>query len=253
MDDALLLLIGGVGSFSLFLLIICAIVLLVKTRKDGTLPATGGDDVVGDGDDDRMTDGDFKFTNYWVASTGDDYLLDCGSSKPKKKESVEQHRKEVTLGSAPGGRKYDLKGKDGSSLAKVDAYTWDACYCEGTCRLDNGMTYNLLSENKQTFMKTDAEYGLGSKGQRLVPFVSVTADGSFPHGTTLMVKNMVGAILPNGEIHNGCIRVDDNCGDGCGKNQLDLHVGTYSNYKKLNGRLQGNSDIDKKSCEVLEY
>ena len=230
----------------------CLIFVLMRMRKQET-PTSGGSGgappVTGSSND--MKSGAFSITNYWVASDGDKYLMDCGSSKPKKSESAAMHKKEVTLGSAPGGKKYTLNGKSGS-LATVDAYMWDACYCEGTCRVGSS-TYNLLSENKQTFMKTDSGYGLGSKGQKLVPFVSVTADRSFPHGSTLLVKNIVGAALPNGKIHNGCVRVDDSCGDGCGSKQLDMHVGTYDLHKRLNGRLQGKSDVTKTACTVLDY
>lgn len=190
--------------------------------------------------------GKFKVTNYWVAQEGDRYLMDCGSSKPKKPESKAQYRKTVVLGSANGGKKYDLKGEKGS-LGKVDAYTWDACYCEGTCRLRDGNTYNLLSEKNQTFVKTDSAYGLGPQGQQLVPFVSVTADKSFPKGTVLRIRELVGRRLPKNKIHDGCVRVDDDCGDGCGSRHLDLHVGTYGTYSKLGGRFQGNFNVFKNS------
>lgn len=248
--EEIIILAGGLFSVCIFVLSVIIIVLIA--RKKGNVDTSQPPPSSPSSSSNDMKEGSFSITNYWVASDGDSYLMDCGSSNPKKSESKKVHKKEVVLGSAPGGKKYTLKSKDGTSLTDLDAYTWDACYCEGTCRIGSN-TFNLVSESKQTFMKTDAAYGLGSKGNNLTPFVSVTADGSFPHGTTLFVKNIKGAELPNGKIHNGCVRVDDNCGDGCGSKQLDLHVGTYDLHKKLNGRLQGKSDVEKKTCEILDY
>jgi hypothetical protein len=253
--EELLLLIGMTALVSCCVAVVASL-LIVHRRQQSTVPTpspttpTSPESILKN--ETSMKDGSFSITNYWVASEGDSYLMDCGSSKPKKSESKNIHKQEVVLGSAPGGKKYPLRGKNGERLVDVDAYTWDACYCEGTCRIGS-KTFNLLSENKQTFMKTDAPYGLGSKGNHLTPFVSVTADGSFPHGTTLFVNNIKGATLPNGKIHNGCVRVDDNCGDGCGSKQLDLHVGTYDLHTQLKGRLQGKSDVTKQSCDILDY
>jgi hypothetical protein len=259
MDEVIIFMIGMATLVSCCVVAIASLLIVHHNRRQHTTSSTtaaptGSSDPPGGGEShgESMKNGAFSITNYWVASDGDSYLMDCGSSKPKKAESKKVHKKEVVLGSAPGGPKYQIRGKDGGALVDVDAYTWDACYCEGTCRIGSN-TYNLLSENKQTFMKTDAPYGLGSKGNHLTPFVSVTADGSFPHGTTLFVNNIKGATLPNGKIHNGCVRVDDNCGDGCGSKQLDLHVGTYDLHKQLKGRLQGKSDVTKQSCQILEY
>jgi hypothetical protein len=254
MDEVIIFMIGMATLVSCCVAAIASLLIVRHNRRYQTTveSTTAAPTPPGDSQDGSMKDGAFSITNYWVASDGESYLMDCGSSKPKKAESKKVHKQEVVLGSAPGGAKYQLRGKHGDRLVDVDAYTWDACYCEGTCRVGS-KTFNLVSENKQTFMKTDAPYGLGSKGNHLTPFVSVTADGSFPHGTTLFVKNIKGATLPNGKIHNGCVRVDDNCGDGCGSKQLDLHVGTYDLHKKLKGRLQGKSDVTKTSCEILDY
>ena len=251
MSESVILMMG-VGGFLVSLCSVCVLVIGILVLRDKGGEPLGEPPGEPPGNGTPMTGGEFTITNYWVAKEGDSYLMDCGSSKPKKTESKRVHKKTVVLGSAPGGAKYTLDSKDGGSLAKVDAYTWDACYCEGTCQLGSG-TYNLVSENKQTFMKTDARYGLGSKGKSLVPFVSVTADKSFPHDTTLFIKNLKGSKLPNGKTHNGCVRVDDNCGDGCGAKHLDLHVGTYAFYKAANGRYQGQSDVTKSDCEILEY
>lgn len=259
MDTALLfMMMGGSGFISfLFLVTVLVIVLVVNRRKDtpdgdGDGSSSGNESSHGGGGGGDMAKGDFTLTNYWLAVDGDSYLMDCGTVKPKKSESKSQYKKEVKLGSAPGGAKYSLIGKDGSSLKKVDAYTWDACYCEGSCRIGKD-TFNLLSESNQTFMKTDAPYGLGSKGNHLVPFVSITADRSFKYGTTLFLDNLKGAKLPNGKTHNGCVRVDDNCGDGCGEKHLDLHVGTYGTYTSMKGRFQGKTNAVKSSCSVERY
>lgn len=43
--------------------------------------------------------------------------------------------------------------------------------------------------------------------------------------TSLFIKELVGRTMPSGVLHNGCVRVDDSCGDGCAKDQMDFYVG----------------------------
>jgi hypothetical protein len=51
-------------------------------------------------------------------------------------------------------------------------------------------------------------FGYGSRKQNLVPFVSV-ASNDLPYGQKLFLPQLNGTRLPNGKIHNGCVRIDD--------------------------------------------
>jgi len=176
-------------------------------------------------------------------------MLDCGDAPPQKPESKPKKGKEVVLNK--GTKKYELQGTG----IKVDAYMWDACYCEGTCHVGDNTTVNLESEGKNPkFSKTTGKtWGKGTKDNPLTPWTSITADNQFPHGTTLYIKELDGVTLPAGDVHNGCVRVDDSCGDGCVKNQMDFHVGTYDNYLKVRSKLPDKVNVSKQQCTVKQY
>lgn len=202
----------------------------------------------------EINTGDTTLTNYWVPEDGGRYLMDCGTNAFRYAPSTVRGQ-EVTLGSAPGGKMYVLKDGKGKTLTKVDAYLWDACYCEGSCHV-GGDTYNLQKEGKDPrFSKTRGiTWGIGSKNNRLVPFVSVTADSQYPYGTKLYIRQLDGIQLPSGDIHNGCVRVDDSCGDGCTPNQIDWHVGVYKNYVDLSKRLPEKVSVrPQKTCIIKSY
>lgn len=181
-------------------------------------------------------------TNYWTAIEGQDNLIDgCDAG----------YKGVFKLGS--GTKNQKLKDCKGKTLATVDKYTWDSCYCEGTCKIGSS-TYNIVKEKPNAcFMKISKGWGIGSNDNGLVPFVSVTADKQYPYGTKLYIKELDGLKLPSGDTHNGCVRVDDECGDGCVKNQIDFHVGSYNNYKTLSGTLSECVNPQKQSCQVQSY
>lgn len=198
--------------------------------------------------------GTTTLSNYWVAVEGQSYLLDCGSSGAKKSPSSAAG-KEVMLGSAPGGKIHALKSKSGATLAMVDAYTWDACYCEGTCHV-GGNTINLQKEgaNPQFSKTSGVAWGIGPKDNKLFPFVSITADKKYKYGQKVYIDALDGFTLPTGEVHNGCVRVDDSCGDGCTANQIDFHTGVYSNYKAMAGKLREKVNASvKNECLIKSY
>ena len=76
------------------------------------------------------------------------------------------------------------------------------------------------------FSKVDAPYGLGNKGNKLIPFVSVAADQKIhKFGSQFFCQALSGLMLPNGVIHNGILRVDDVGGSIKGELRLDWFVG----------------------------
>lgn len=222
--------------------------LLCKQSSPSPSPPSPSNNSTPTGGDKPADTGSVTLSQYWVPAEGDSYLMDCGNSPPKKPESKSKKGKEVVLNQ--GAKKYELQ----PLKINVDGYMWDACYCEGSCHVGN-YTVNLEKEGSNAkFSKTAGKtWGKGSKDNSLVPLVSVTADKQYPFGTTLYISALDGVTLASGEVHNGCVRVDDSCGDGCTKNQIDFHVGTYDNYKKIQSKLPNKVGVAKQSCTPKSY
>lgn len=124
---------------------------------------------------------------------------------------------------------------------------------EGTGLLENGVMVNLDS-GKDKFQKVNrnkSPYGLGENDNSLVPWVSV-ASNDIKKGTKLYIKELDGVKLPDGETHNGCVRVDDEgwSFDGC---QLDFFVLQYSAYRTLENKLPDKVTVQQKSCKIKNY
>lgn len=92
-------------------------------------------------------------------------------------------------------------------------------------------------------------YGQGASGTPLAPFVSVAAN-DLAAGTTLMVTELQNFQLPNGQTHNGCVRVDDTGVDfSC---HIDWFVESYANEAQLSN-LPEQATVQVSSCTVLTY
>lgn len=214
----------------------------------GSGSGSGGEsNAVGGG---KGSGGDTILTNYWIGVEGSSYLIDCGSEGPRKSPPGSKG-KEVVLGS--GTKNVVLPGKGGKALAKVDGYTWDACYCEGSCRVGN-KTFTLQKEGSAPYWEETRGFGTGCKDNLVTPFVSITADKRFKYGSKVYIDALDGFKLPTGEVHNGCVRVDDCCGDGCEKNQIDFNVGYYKHYKAMAGKLREKVNAKlMPNCTIKKY
>lgn len=126
---------------------------------------------------------------------------------------------------------------------------------EGTGLLQNGVMVNLDS-GKNTFLKVNRKsspFGLGSSdNNHLDPWVSV-ASNDLKHGTKLFIKELKGLKLPDGKVHNGCVRVDDE-GWSFGSCQLDFFVLQFTAYQKLDNILPEHVTVTENSgCKILNY
>lgn len=71
-------------------------------------------------------------------------------------------------------------------------------------------------------------------------------------GTVVFIKELKDVKLPDGKVHNGCVRVDESCDDCLPCGEIILHIGYYSNTKVF--RLpQKVSAIENEKCEILKY
>lgn len=174
------------------------------------------------------------FTYYWVPKEGE--------------QDINNNGKIITL---TGERIKNLKNASRKTLAKVAKKTKSKIRMEGTGLLESGHLINLGTHLNE-FMRLNRKktpYGLGSKNNGLVPYVSVAAN-DIPFGTTLYVKALDGVKLPTGAKHNGCVRVDDVSWsfNGC---HIDFFVLQYSAYRQF--KLPNTVAVVQKSCKVKNY
>jgi 3D (Asp-Asp-Asp) domain-containing protein len=102
----------------------------------------------------------------------------------------------------------------------------------GSCKFGYGTCFEQLD---------NAEYPFGrGAGQRpLVPFKSVAVDPRVVRlGEPLYIPEFDGLGLPDGSIHDGCVRADDT-GGGIKGRKLDFFVVTYGNFRALLDELWG--------------
>ena len=172
-------------------------------------------------------------TNYWIPKENTKDVLNNG--------------KEVYL---VDNEDKNIRNIDNKVIKSVSKITYQKCQMEGTCLLDN-ILINLDS-NRNTFKIVDRNkypYGLGSNNNPLKPFVSV-ASNDIKIGTTLLIKELINIKLPNGMIHNGCVRVDDK-GWSFDECQLDYFVVGYYFYVNMN--ITKYVTVSIQSCEILDY
>lgn len=182
------------------------------------------------------TNGKAVISYYWIPKEGDVDLNDKG--------------KTVTL---TGKKNKKLKDKNKKKIATVAKKFRKKIRMEGTGLLENGQLINL-GTSKKIFMELDRSktpYGVGSTGVALVPFVSV-ASNDIKIGKTLYVEELDGVKLPNGEKHNGCVRVDDESWSmgGC---QIDFFALQFTAYQSLYKSISSKVTVTEKSCSVKSY
>ncbi|KAI8083215.1 uncharacterized protein B0P05DRAFT_536530 [Gilbertella persicaria] len=158
--------------------------------------------------------------------------------------------KRITLN---GSRNKSLKTSNGKLIAKVSKNTYEKFQMEGTGLLKSGVMVNLDSGNN-SFMKLNRKktpYGLGSNSDKLTPWVSVAAN-DIKRGTKLYIKELDGLKLPDGKVHNGCVRVDDQSWSygGC---QIDFFVLQFSAYEKLTNVIPDRVTAVQKHCTIKNY
>jgi 3D (Asp-Asp-Asp) domain-containing protein len=76
-------------------------------------------------------------------------------------------------------------------------------------------------------------FGRGAGQRPLVPFKSVAVDPRLvPIGEPIYIPEFDGLVLPDGSIHDGCVRADDT-GGGIKRRKMDFFVVTYGNFRFL--------------------
>jgi 3D (Asp-Asp-Asp) domain-containing protein len=102
----------------------------------------------------------------------------------------------------------------------------------GACKYGSGTCFQQLDHTRFPF-------GRGARRRTLMPFHSCAVDPRVvPLGETLYVPELDGANLPDGNVHDGCLRADDT-GGGIKQRKLDFFVVSYANFRFLLSELWG--------------
>jgi 3D (Asp-Asp-Asp) domain-containing protein len=118
----------------------------------------------------------------------------------------------------------------------------------GACKFGYGTCFEQLDV-------TDFPFGRGAGLRPLIPFKSVAVDPRVvPLGEPLYIPEFDGMVLPDGSIHDGCVRADDT-GGGIKGRKLDFFVVTYGNFRMLLDELLGVSwitpEVESPRCDYL--
>ncbi|MEJ7603358.1 MAG: 3D domain-containing protein [Kofleriaceae bacterium] len=118
----------------------------------------------------------------------------------------------------------------------------------GPCKFGYGTCFEQLDQKEHPF-------GRGAGQRPLIPFKSVAVDKSvIPIGEPLYIPEFDGLLLPDGSIHDGCVRADDT-GGGIKKRKMDFFVVTYGNFRYLLDQLLNvtwvTPHLESPRCEYL--
>ena len=86
-------------------------------------------------------------------------------------------------------------------------------------------------------------FGRGNGERPLIPYKSVAVDPKIvPIGEPMYIPELDGLVLPDGTVHDGCVRADDTGGHIKG-NHVDFFVVTYAGFKELLEQTDGLDHI----------
>ncbi|MEM9487532.1 MAG: 3D domain-containing protein, partial [Myxococcota bacterium] len=102
----------------------------------------------------------------------------------------------------------------------------------GRCKYGVGTCYETLDPDTHP-------YGRGAGRRPLIPFRSVAVDPKLiPIGEPLYIPEFDGIVLPDGTIHDGCVRADDT-GGAIKKRKMDFFVMSFENFRYMLNALWG--------------
>jgi 3D (Asp-Asp-Asp) domain-containing protein len=156
----------------------------------------------------------------------------------------------------------DIYTRDGYLLGTFTAKFVRALRIEGSGLLADGRVINYAGRCRYgvgvCFEELDPAthpFGRGAGRRPLIPFRSVAVDPRLiPIGEPLYIPEFDGLRLPDGTIHDGCVRADDT-GGGIKKRKMDFFVVSYPNFRFLLTALWGviwiTPHIEDPRCQYL--
>jgi 3D (Asp-Asp-Asp) domain-containing protein len=120
----------------------------------------------------------------------------------------------------------------------------------GACNYGTGTCFQLLDHREFPF-------GRGARRRTLVPFKSVAVDPRIVKlGEVLYLPEFDGLPMPDGSIHDGCVRADDT-GGGIKVHKLDFFVVSYGNFRTLLQEVWGvnwvTPHLEAPRCQYLRH
>jgi len=162
----------------------------------------------------------------------------------------------------PPNRWVELYTKDGYFFGRVPERYACTLKLEGSGLLRDGRIINYTGKCPfgygtcfEQLDVTDFPFGRGAGLRPLIPFKSVAVDPRVVRiGEPLYIPEFDGMVLPDGSIHDGCVRADDT-GGGIKGRKLDFFVVTYGNFRVLLDGLLGvtwiTPHVEAPRCEYL--
>jgi 3D (Asp-Asp-Asp) domain-containing protein len=140
----------------------------------------------------------------------------------------------------PANTRAEIYTPDGLFVGRVPERFACSLKLEGSGLMRDGRVINYTGPCKYGYgtcfeQANVAEHPFGrGAGQRpLVPFKSVAVDPRLvPIGEPIYIPEFDGLVLPDGSIHDGCVRADDT-GGGIKRRKMDFFVVTYGNFRFL--------------------
>jgi hypothetical protein len=187
---------------------------------------------------------------YWLSLEGDhDELVSVPSTK-------------TGACSLPANRWVELYTREGYFFGRVPERYACALKLEGSGLLRDGRVVNYTGPCKYGYGTcfeqldiADFPFGRGAGKRPLIPFKSVAVDPRVVRiGEPLYVPEFDGMPLPDGSIHDGCVRADDT-GGGIKGRKMDFFVVTYGNFRALLDYLLGvtwvTPHVESPRCDYL--
>ena len=165
---------------------------------------------------------------YWLSLEGD-YVDTVSTNVPRGGACA-----------VPANRWVELYTKDGFFFGHVPERYACSLKLEGSGLMRDGRVVNYTGPCKygygtcfEQLEVTDYPFGRGAGQRPLIPFKSVAVDPRvIPIGEPLYIPEFDGMVLPDGSIHDGCVRADDT-GGGIKGRKMDFFVVTYGNFRFL--------------------
>jgi len=163
---------------------------------------------------------------------------------------------------APPNRWVEIYTQEGYFFGRIPERYACSLKLEGSGLMRDGRIVNYTGSCKfgygTCFQQLDIEdfpFGRGAGQRPLVPFKSVAVDPRVIRlGEPLYIPELDGIALPDGSIHDGCVRADDT-GGGIKGRKMDFFVVTYGNFRSLLDELLGVSwitpHVQAPRCEYL--
>ena len=163
---------------------------------------------------------------------------------------------------APPNRWVELYTKDGYFFGRVPERYACSLKLEGSGLMRDGRVVNYTGSCQFGYGTCfeqldigDFPFGRGAGVRPLIPFKSVAVDPRVIRlGEPLYIPEFDGIPLPDGSIHDGCVRADDT-GGGIKGRKMDFFVVTYGNFRSLLDELLGVSwitpHVEAPRCEYL--